>query len=427
MRAPYKNLWLLPLIVLWSGCSSQGPISKRDNFAYLYGAGGAQMPLKARVHHLSPDLSRVYYSLNTADLLYKSDGTGGPFRAQVRISYETYDAYGSKTLLDSAGAFIDDASMNPSEEKELIGSMDLHRNERRSFVLKIMAHDLNRDLQSSVLLRVDKDGPSKGQYFMPVDTGTTLPLFGDHFKGGTMRVRCGVCTGRTLTVHRFPARTELPAPVFSTGTGAAKPGTGNADSTFTVNVDDDGLFALDIRDPGAYRIHGDTSAVPWYSVYSVSEAYPIIVSDDDLLKPLRYITSNQEYDRIAGSDDVRQAVERFWIDAAGDRERGREAIRIYYGRVENANRHFTAEAEGWRTDRGLVHIIFGIPTSIYKSDRSETWTYGEENNLMSLSFTFTRRPGALNENDMVLERDPLLKGAWYRNVESWRNGRVYQN
>src|SRR5690606_4540256 len=31
------------------------------------------------------------------------------------------------------------------------------------------------------------------------------------------------------------------------------------------------------------------------------------------------------------------------------------------------------------------------------------------------------------DNDLVLERDPMLKGAWYRNVESWRNGRVYQN
>jgi len=142
---------------------------------------------------------------------------------------------------------------------------------------------------------------------------------------------------------------------------------------------------------------------------------------------LRYITSNQEYDRIIKSGNIRQAIERFWIDAAGDRERGREAIRIYYGRVENANRHFTAETEGWRTDRGLVHIIFGVPTSIYKNDLSETWIYGEENNLMSLAFTFKRRNGAFNENDLVLERDPLLKGAWYRNVESWRNGRVYQN
>ncbi len=125
--------------------------------------------------------------------------------------------------------------------------------------------------------------------------------------------------------------------------------------------------------------------------------------------------------------NVRYAIERFWIDAAGDRERAREAIRIYYGRVETANRFFTSVVEGWRSDRGLVNIIFGTPTSIYKSDLSETWIYGEENNLMSLTFTFVKGKSAFSDNDLVLNRDPLLKGAWYRNVESWRNGRVYQN
>jgi GWxTD domain-containing protein len=130
---------------------------------------------------------------------------------------------------------------------------------------------------------------------------------------------------------------------------------------------------------------------------------------------------------MTNEPDARKAMERFWLDAAGDRERAREAIRIYYGRVENANRHFSSVVEGWRTDRGLVHIIFGTPTSIYRSETGETWTYGEENNIMSLSFNFVKRPSALSDNDYRLDRDPMFKGAWYRNVESWRNGRVHQN
>ncbi|MBL7951333.1 MAG: GWxTD domain-containing protein [Flavobacteriales bacterium] len=420
---------ILPVILLaavLAGCSSSAPLSKRDNFAYLYGKSGAQMPLQARVHHLSSDHSRVYYKLNTKDLLYKSDGSGGPFHAVVRISYESYDAFGSSALLDSASTIIDDETNEPGEDKELIGSMDLRRKEQRSFILKIMARDLNRDQQSTVFLRVDKDGISDRQYFMPVDTAHGLPFFSDHFKAGRVRVRCETCAGRTLTVTHHPANSTMPAPVFNTASTAKSP-SARIDSTFHVSVNADGLFTMDLTLPGSYRIGADSLSENGYYLHSVAEAYPLVVTPDDLLKPLRYITSNQEYDRLAKSPDVRQAVERFWIDAAGDRERGREAIRIYYGRVENANRHFTAEAEGWRTDRGLVHIIFGVPTSIYKTDLAETWIYGEENNLMSLTFTFKRRNGTFIDNDMVLERDPLLKGAWYRNVESWRNGRVYQN
>jgi GWxTD domain-containing protein len=384
------------------------------------------MPLQARVHHVSEEQSRVYYKLSTRDLLYKSDGTGGPFHAVVRISYESYEAFGSKVLLDSASTIIDDESLDPNEDKELIGSMDLRRKDRRSFVLKIMARDLNRDLQSTVFLRVEKDGLGTRQYFMPVDTLHGLPLFTDHFKGGTVRVRCERCAGRELQGAYFKARTTLPAPVFTTSASNTPPSTA-PDSTFQVTVDKEGLFSLDLSRPGIHQLRSDTGLNAGFSLYSVADAYPLVETPNDLLKPLRYITSNQEFERMAKATNVRQAVERFWIDAAGDRERGREAIRIYYGRVENANRHFTAEAEGWRTDRGLVHIIFGTPTSIYKTDLSETWIYGEENNLMSLSFTFNRRNGSTSDNDLVLDRDPLLKGAWYRNVESWRNGRVYQN
>lgn len=416
---------LLTTTMLLAGCGTSAPMSKRDNFSYLYGKSGAQMPIHARVHHISPDQSRVYYKLSTKDLLYKSDGSGGPFHAVVRISYETYDAFGSSLLLDSASTIIDDASNDPMEDKELIGSMDLRRKEHRSFVVKIMARDLNRDQQSTVFLRVDKDDSGSRQYFLPVDTAHGLPLFTDHFNGGAVRVRCETCAGKTLTVEHLGSNGALPPPVFNTS--SATPSNPTPDSTFQVTVNNDGVFTMDLGVPGTYRIAADTASEATYCLYSVAEAYPLVISPEDLLKPLRYITSNQEYDRIAKNTNVRQAVERFWIDAAGDRERGREAIRIYYGRVENANRHFTAEAEGWRTDRGLVHIIFGVPTSIYKTDLTETWIYGEENNLMSLTFTFKRKNGSNSDNEMVLERDPLLKGAWYRNVESWRNGRVYQN
>jgi len=422
-----KPFWTVVVAALLVACTSPAPLSQKDNLAYIYGKGGAQMPVQARIHHISSDRSRIYYQLNTADLLYKSDGAGGAFHASVRIRYEAYDRSDAKVPVDSASIVLDDVRTGPSGEMDLIGSMDLRLGHQRAYLLKLVAHDLNRDLQSTVFLRVKGGDGLNAQHYMPVDTSHGLPYFTDHFKGGKVRVRCEACTGKQITVQRHPARTALPAPVFASGNSPDPALLAPADPPFPVQVDADGNFMLDLSVPGAYRIHSNTAAAPDIALYSISEAYPIVTTADDLLKPLRYITSNQEYERIQRSGDVRQAIEQFWIDAAGDRERGREAIRIYYGRVENANRHFTSETEGWRTDRGLVHIIFGVPTSIYRTDVGETWIYGEENNLMSLVFNFQRRDGATDENDLVLERDPVLKGAWYRNVESWRNGRVYQN
>ncbi|MBK7102685.1 MAG: hypothetical protein IPH63_12990 [Flavobacteriales bacterium] len=145
----------------------------------------------------------------------------------------------------------------------------------------------------------------------------------------------------------------------------------------------------------------------------------MVTSTSDLFVALRYITSNQEYERISKSTNVRSAVERFWIDAAGDRERGREAIRIYYGRVRmptDTSPQDPGVAHGSRT--GPHH--FRDAHFDHKNDLNETHGYGEENNLMSLTFTFTKTPRGLQRQRPGAAADPMLKGAWYRNVESWQ-------
>jgi GWxTD domain-containing protein len=414
-------------MLLMAGCGGNVASTKRDNLSYLYGQGTGGIQLSARVHHATPGKSILYYKLPTRDLLYKSDGSGSPFTAKVLLSYEAFADWNSKIVLDSASTLIQDKSLDPSDEKELIGSLNLRQQERSYYILRVTAKDLNRESQTTLILRVEQKEKGIRQYFLPIDQRNGLPRFNDQVgRDEPLKVRCEAYTGKVLfgTFHR--STSTLPSPVFTSVTPNRT--TPAADSTFQVAVDpEEGTFTLDLRSPGTYHLRPDTADNKGFSVFVLDESYPYVGSSSDMLRPLRYITSLQEYERISKASNVRQAIERFWIDAASDRERARDAIRIYYGRVENANRHFTAQVEGWRTDRGLVHIIFGIPTTIYRSDLSETWVYGEENNMLSLTFTFTKRDNPFTNNDMILDRDPTLKGAWYRNVESWRNGRVYQN
>lgn len=408
-----------------AGCGSSTPTVSRDNVAYMYGRGGEQIRLETRVYHHAPERSTLYYKLPTNDLLYKGDGSGGPFKAHVRLTYEAYPDWNSKVLLDSASTLVQDKADDPGQEKELIGSIDLRRNEHRSFVLKVTARDLNRETQTTTYLQVDRRETAIRQYFLPTDPRNGLPYFTDHFGAGdTVKVRCDAFVNATLRVVHQPTDATLPAPVFSTTTRKEPP---SPDSSYTITVNAEGSFLLTGLRPGALRFQIDSVDQRGYALFCLTECYPYAARAEDMLKPLRYITSMQEYDRILKQPDLRKGIEKFWMDCAGDREKARDAIRIFYGRVENANRHFTSNVEGWRTDRGLVLIIFGTPNTIYKGALGETWIYGEESNLMSTTFNFVRRADPFTENDLVLERDPLLKGAWYRSVESWRNGRVYQN
>jgi GWxTD domain-containing protein len=421
-----RAFYLLPTVFfsMISGCVSYVPVAGGDNFAYIYGKGAAAVRLQARVYHGSEERSTIWFKLRTRDLLYKNSGGSGPFRAKVLLKYEAYPEIGSNQLLDSASTYVKDTSEDPTEDKELIGSLDMKRNDQRAFVLKITARDLNRDTESTVFIPVDRGMPGHRQSFLPLSE-RGVPLFDDHVPAGThVRVLCEQHAGRTLLAEHLLPPGKLPMPVFTTG--GERPAM-KLDSTWTLTVGADGSFHYTADSTGFTHFRIDTAFTTGFTLFTFANTYPTVRTSPDMVPPMRYITSLQEWDRITGATDQRREVEKFWTDAAGSRDRAREAIDAYYSRVESANRHFTGWTEGWKTDRGLVHIIFGTPNTIRKTGESEVWTYGEETNLMSLSFVFEKRPGPYSDNDLVLRRDPNFKTAWYRNVESWRNGRVFQN
>ncbi|MPN51542.1 hypothetical protein SDC9_199190 [bioreactor metagenome] len=86
----------------------------------------------------------------------------------------------------------------------------------------------------------------------------------------------------------------------------------------------------------------------------------------------------------------------------------------------NANRLFTSYTEGWQTDRGMIYIVFGPPNIVYRSDDTESWIYGEENNFFSITFTFNKVKNIFCDNDYILQRAPVYKDNWFRAVDIWR-------
>jgi hypothetical protein len=93
--------------------------------------------------------------------------------------------------------------------------------------------------------------------------------------------------------------------------------------------------------------------------------------------------------------------------------------------VQDANYYFTSYLEGWKTDRGMVYLIYGSPNVIYRTLNSETWIYGEENNVNSLSYSFTKVNNPFTNNDYTLERSVVYKQSWITAVDIWRQGRTY--
>lgn len=176
---------------------------------------------------------------------------------------------------------------------------------------------------------------------------------------------------------------------------------------------------------GTYRFRlTDDQFGEGFTVLCTDADFPRLTSSEDLAEVLRYITRRAEFDGIWKSSKRKTAVDSFWLDRSGSFERGRQLIKIFYGRVERANRFFSSYKEGWKTDRGLVYIIYGLPDHIDQDLYGETWIYGYgavEDGGTRFRFNETVLPFG---KDFLLQRSPNYEPSWHDAVHRWRSGVV---
>ena len=127
------------------------------------------------------------------------------------------------------------------------------------------------------------------------------------------------------------------------------------------------------------------------------------------------------------SSNKKQAIDDFWLDIGGSNERARELLKKYYGRVTESNKLFTSHQPGWQTDRGMIYIVFGAPSTMHKYNDGETWIYGNESQSNSIRFNFKKVINPFSDNDFIMEGSEYYKDAWYNAVEYWRQGRIYMD
>jgi GWxTD domain-containing protein len=117
---------------------------------------------------------------------------------------------------------------------------------------------------------------------------------------------------------------------------------------------------------------------------------PLGVKDLDLaIDQIQYIAEDSEMKNIRAAKTVEEKQKRFldfWKSKDPNPNTPRnEKMEEYYSRIEYANKHFAHYIEGWRTDMGMVFIIFGSPNNVDRhpfdidAKPYEVWSYYELN------------------------------------------------
>jgi GWxTD domain-containing protein len=216
------------------------------------------------------------------------------------------------------------------------------------------------------------------------------------------------------TVSYYNDNFPSAAPAFSEGMAKVSKSM-DADSVFFI-----GQVSTNFSRKGLYLIQKDTNTAEGLALRAEDD-YPRFTKLQNLAEPFIYICTKSEYDRIVLAKGNKKAFDRIILSITNDTERAKKIIRNYFRRVELANQYFTSYKEGWKTDRGMIYIIFGLPEEVFRFSDREVWVY--KNEMFRITFNFTKSSSVFDPDNYVLVRDKKFQQTWYEVIDLWRNAR----
>ncbi|MCK4746094.1 MAG: GWxTD domain-containing protein [Bacteroidales bacterium] len=423
MRRSFKAI-LIVLSIVFSGCVTQ-PQQKdaaRNNLAFLYNPSSTPLHPEFNVYHENFTRSRIYIKIFPVELLFNQANSEGTYQAKLRISYELtelIDGRESEIITDSTTTVF---TLRMNEVKNVfVANLPMRTREGSQYMLKVNTTDLLRNKGTTNFIHVDRSTVNTAQNYMVISAESGYPSFDKVFHSSEIfYVQYNKKGVDTVYVKYYRNTFPLPRPPV-TNLSSPKPDF-RPDSIFTYSYSDTVKYAL--PQEGMYHIQVDPQQPGGLTLYNFGDSYPRVANTNDMIGPLSYLASSTEFNELANQTNKKLALDNFWLQAGGNAQSARELIRVYYNRVFFANYFFTSYKEGWKTDRGMLFIVYGPPNILTKKGNIENWVYYRKKSNEPLQFTFSRHDNPYTQNDYLLERN-FVNSLWTLAVRDWRSGKIF--
>ncbi|HWY97870.1 MAG TPA: GWxTD domain-containing protein [Bacteroidia bacterium] len=419
----FRYISFTAVAVSLAACYSTNKVSVQ-NLAAQYRPDYHYLHPEYTLYHVNDTLSLLYFKIDEGELLYIKRNQADSFTASVKIYCKVTASYDADMLQDTNTVSLKFASATNTKKEYTVGAIPLKIRAGSTHLVTIYTNDEVSKKFETTYINADKTSPNCDENFLLRDPVTGYVVFSRFVDSATTyAISCNRPATR-FYINYYKRDFPTAAPPFSTV--ESKPFIYKPDSSFILNAASSGVALINLKGEGFYHIGVDSNSHYGITIYRFPKHFPTIGEAYQMMMPLRYITTNDEYEHILKAANVKTAIDEFWLNTGGNtKERARALVRNYYNRVQDANKYFTSYEEGWKTDRGMVFIVYGAPNVIYRSANSETWTYGEDKNYMTLSFTFVKTNNPFTDNDYTLQRQQQYRNLWYNAVDVWREGRVY--
>jgi GWxTD domain-containing protein len=395
------------------GSSSNAPRkSPEQNVVYRYENNS---PIK--INHtatFSNNTYTIYLAVNVRRL--RSEKSVSAFSNNIKLSYLQRRDFETPALVKVDS--IPSNQLNIEKRGEAyICKISIPRTSDFPPYVIFKAKDKRTEYEATEDVQLETEGKSNYWNSILFDLNDSIPVFTNYISLEKKYRLIGESNSNQLFVNQikqeFP---PAPAPMSSSAKTVNKKLT--IDSIYEVSKGD----AIPFDTSGLYLIQEDTSSANGIGFRVETGRYPKYTKLASLIKPLVYISTGEEIKTLNKSTDTKKALDNYWLRLAGNANDAKRIIRVFYDRVEAANEKFTSYKEGWKTDMGMIYIVFGEPMEVYRRGDQEEWIYQKSEGMSEVKFTFTKVKNVYANNHYELIRNPEYEQHWYNKVDLWRKG-----
>ncbi len=412
---------------MMSACKSSEKATSEDiagRMASLYNPSRLSLHPDFSIYHENNNYSVLYIRAYPTELRFNEANEQAEYRALLRLKYELVrlDENGQEDVLVDSASVVYKLLRRDEQSSAFFASLTIPVRQGQRYLLSLETRDLNRGSLGQEYLYVDKRNAYSAQNFKVISMYSGYPKFMRFFlPGERFNVRYRDRSVDSIYVKYFNIDSELPRP----------PITATSDYTMSYTPDTSFIFPLvdtasyNLRREGMYQIQIDPERDEGLALLNFGGSFPEVRTPDELMEPLFYLTTLAEYRDLRRKPNRKLAVDDFWLKTGNNMEKSRELLRIYYNRVVYSNLYFTSNKEGWKTDQGMIFILFGPPNRIQMTGTGENWFYFARRKNKAVEFKFNRVHDAFSIQNLVWDQSTDSRVYWNEAVRSWRNGKVY--
>ncbi len=407
-------------VLFLSSCLSLRKSSDSDKPLNLYNPGKNILHPQFAVYHSSGTESMIFFKVLVSEVIFNQANSAVRDQARLKVYYTLYSSYATREIAarDTQSFVIDRESVKDA----IIASMKVPTEKGKSYLLDVTVEDEIRQNSARDFVWVDRFSEEPRQNWLVLNQpGNHVAFESFYYPGEAFRIIREDTPSEKIFISVFAPRNVLPLPPYSTGDQPDN--VPLPDSTITRAYSSQLQYKL--GGEGVYVFHFKPDKVRGLCLTQFGDHYPQITLPEDMLPPLQYISTREEYQKMIAVPDHKKAVDDYWVNAGKTYANARDLIRVYYNRVVFANLYFPSSKQGWKTDRGMIYVIFGPPSRVTRTETRETWSYEASQSEMDTQFEFNLTEDYWWGYDFVLKRSEDYRNLWNSAVSSWRKGKIF--